>query len=124
MCFFWYTKVAELEKEVENQKERRLMYKKRLERIQEYLRYCLQTAQENGFLHLIIDDKDGGQQSLHLTSDIVNASSPQQPTLLHQHSDLAAIVDQAKFNGWHIHPHQVSRLFNEYFSQNTHNASE
>jgi hypothetical protein len=42
MCsYFWHEKVADLEKEVENQKEYRLMYRKRLERTQDYLRYLL-----------------------------------------------------------------------------------
>jgi hypothetical protein len=59
--FFWHEKVADLEKEVENQKEHRLMYRRRLERRQDYLRHCLQIAQGNGFLDLILNEKDDGQ---------------------------------------------------------------
>ncbi|GMY28929.1 Putative serine/threonine-protein kinase/receptor [Fagus crenata] len=84
--------VADLEREIQSQKEHRLMYKKMMERTQDYLRYCLQIAQENGFLHLIINNKDDQQQA---------------PTPVHQHSDLAAITNQAKLNGWYIDPHEI-----------------
>ena len=97
------------------------MYKKMMERTQDYLRYCLQIAQENGFLHLIINNKDDQQQGI-LSSNIVPTSPlPLAPTPVHQHSDLAAITNQAKLNGWYIDPHEVS-LFNGYyyFFQNTH----
>nr|XP_015884374.2 serine/threonine-protein kinase STY46-like [Ziziphus jujuba var. spinosa] len=92
--------VGDLEREVQKQKELQIMYRKRMERTQDYLRYCLQVAQENGFLDLIIHGKDAPQ------SNIMNAStnSPQTPTPLHHHknSDLSAVTLQAKLNGWYI----------------------
>ncbi|KAG6770479.1 hypothetical protein POTOM_026163 [Populus tomentosa] len=54
-------KVADLEREVLEQKELRIMYRKRMETTQDYLKYCLQVAQENGFLDLIIQNKDDQQ---------------------------------------------------------------
>ncbi|KAJ6924297.1 hypothetical protein NC652_017548 [Populus alba x Populus x berolinensis] len=53
--------VADLEREVLKQKELRIMYRKRMETTQDYLKYCLQVAQENGFLDLIIQNKDDQQ---------------------------------------------------------------
>ncbi|GMN20956.1 hypothetical protein TIFTF001_043209 [Ficus carica] len=81
--------VAELEREVEKQKELRITYRKKMERNQDYLRYCLQIAQENGFLDLIMQNKDA-------------PPAPQTPTPLHQHSELSSLVDVAKLNGWYI----------------------
>lgn len=102
--------VADLEKEVQRQKDLRMMYRKRMERTQDYLRYCLQIAQENGILDLITHSKNNLQQSpspLHADNSI---SSPQIPSPVHHyhHPDLAAIIDQAKTHGWHIDPNEVS----------------
>ncbi|KAJ6924298.1 hypothetical protein NC652_017548 [Populus alba x Populus x berolinensis] len=47
------------------------MYRKRMETTQDYLKYCLQVAQENGFLDLIIQNKDDQQNlTLYLDSGI------------------------------------------------------
>lgn len=74
ICFFFsHVKVADLEREIQSQKEHRLMYRKRMKRTQDYLRYCLQIAQENGFLHLIINNKDDKQEGV-LYSNIVTTS--------------------------------------------------
>ncbi|XP_020238869.1 serine/threonine-protein kinase STY17 [Cajanus cajan] len=103
-------KVEDLEKEVQKQTELRLMYRKRMERTQDYLRYCLQIAQENGILDLIVHSKGELQQSpLSLSS----TASPQiqiltPPHHMHaHHPDLAPIIDQAKINGWYIDPSEV-----------------
>nr|KYP43102.1 Putative serine/threonine-protein kinase/receptor R826 family [Cajanus cajan] len=86
------------------------MYRKRMERTQDYLRYCLQIAQENGILDLIVHSKGELQQSpLSLSS----TASPQiqiltPPHHMHaHHPDLAPIIDQAKINGWYIDPSEV-----------------
>lgn len=116
--FFSHVKISDLEREIQSQKEHRLMYRKRMERTQDYVRYCLQIAQENGFLHLIIKNKDDQQGVLY--SNIVSTSPlPLMPTPVHQNSDLAAIINQAKLNGWYIDPNEVS-LSNRSFFQNTH----
>lgn len=101
-----------MEKEVQKQTELRVTYRKRMERTQDYLRYCLQIAKENGILDLIVHSKGELQQSplsLYNLSSITN--SPQIPTpTLHRHPNLAAIIDQAKINGWYINPTEVSNI--------------
>ncbi|KAL5559508.1 hypothetical protein UlMin_035719 [Ulmus minor] len=92
--------VGELEREVLKHKELRLTYRKRMERTQDYLKYCLQKAQENGVLDLIIHNKDA-------------PSTPQMLTPLHQpqYSDqLSALSDHAKLNGWYIAPEEIELL--------------
>lgn len=103
--------MADLEKEVQRQKELRVMYRKRMERTQEYLRYCLQIAQENGILDLITHSKGDPQQSPSSAPTVNSAASPQIRSPIHRHQhhpDLAAIVDQAKTHGWYIDPNEVS----------------
>lgn len=104
-------KVADLEREVLKQKELRIMYRKRMETTQDYLKYCLQVAQENGFLDLIIQNKDD-QQGIKdaLPTNIVSPriTSPHQlPTQVPQLPNLAFTIDQAKMNGWYIESHEV-----------------
>lgn len=115
MCFL-ACKDSDLEREVQNQKEHELLFTKRTERTLEYLRYCLPKAQDNGFLHHIINDKDDQHQVI-LSSDV--ATSPLVPSLVRQKWDLASIIDQAKLNGRYIDPLEVS-FFHVYFQQNTH----
>ncbi|KAF3953920.1 hypothetical protein CMV_020669 [Castanea mollissima] len=71
-----------------------------MERTQDYLRYYLQIAQENGFLHLIINNKDDQQEGVLYSNIVSNSPLPLMPTVTHQNSDLAAIINQAKLNGW------------------------
>jgi hypothetical protein len=104
-------KVADLEREVLKQKELRIMYRKRMETTQDYLKYCLQVAKENGFLDLIIQNKDD-QQGIKdaLPTNIVSPriTSPHQlPTQVPQLPNLAFTIDQAKMNGWYIESHEV-----------------
>lgn len=68
-----------------------------MESTQDYLRHCLQIAQEYGFLDLILQNKDATPPP----------STPQMPTPQHHHSDLAALIDTAKLNGWYIAPDEV-----------------
>ncbi|XP_024958988.1 serine/threonine-protein kinase STY17-like [Cynara cardunculus var. scolymus] len=101
--------VEELQKEVKKEKEMRCMYKMRLERTQDYLKYCLQVAQDNGFLKFILNKNDSPQQpSLGPSSAIVQASiNPQPPPTVQHNTNLSAIIEQAKLNGWYIHPHEI-----------------
>jgi len=105
--------VADLEKKVQKQSELRVMYKKRMERTQDYLRNCLQIAQENGILDVIVNCKGEFQQSPVSIHTISSITSPQIqiPTPPHHghHTNLASIIDQAKINGWYIDPNEVSK---------------
>lgn len=89
------------------------MYKMRLERTQNYLRYCLQVAQDNGFLDLIIkNNKEKQQECTTPPSAIIKATaSPQTPPQQQPHSDITDLIQQAKFNGWYIEPHEVHYFF-------------
>ncbi|KAJ9168172.1 hypothetical protein P3X46_019731 [Hevea brasiliensis] len=101
--------VADLEREVLKQRELRIMYRKRMERTHDYLKYCLQVAQDNGFLNLIIKNKDDNDRqdcSFPSTMDNTN-TSPQLSSSLQQHYDLAALICQAKMNGWYIDHREI-----------------
>lgn len=101
--------VEELQKEVKKEKEMRCMYKMRLERTQDYLKYCLQVAQDNGFLKFILNKRDSPQEpSLSPSSAIIQASiNPQAPPTVQQNNNLSAIIEQAKLNGWYIDPQEI-----------------
>ena len=88
--------MAELEREILKQKELRITYRRRMETTQDYLRHCLKIAQENGFLDLIIQNKDAPA-----------SPTPQFPTPLHHNLELSALIDTAKLNGWYISPDEV-----------------
>ncbi|KAH7574435.1 hypothetical protein JRO89_XS03G0295600 [Xanthoceras sorbifolium] len=107
---FGLAKVEDLTLEVEKQKELRIMYRKRMERTQDYLRYCLQIAQDNGFLELMINNKEDQHQSL-LPSNLNNINaSPQLPIRSPSHQNnsyLSVTIDQAKMNGWYINPNEI-----------------
>lgn len=98
-------KVEEIDKEVEKQKELKDMYKMRLEKTQDFVKYCLQVAQDNGFLDLILNKDKADQDFLISPTSTISPqiSSP-------SHSLLAPLIKQAKINGWYIHPQEV-RVF-------------
>ncbi|MFQ6638497.1 hypothetical protein Gotur_014972 [Gossypium turneri] len=96
--------VTELEQEVQKQKEIRSMYKMRMERTQDYLRYCLQIAQDNGFLDLLSNHKSPVSRDVVLNID---TTSPQLPAPVSHQSDLGLLINQAKLNGWFIDPIEV-----------------
>ncbi|KAL2346587.1 hypothetical protein Fmac_000587 [Flemingia macrophylla] len=98
-------KVAGLEKEVQRQTELRLMYRKRMENTQDYLKYCLQVAQDNGILDLIVHSN--GQLSQSPLSLYTINSPASTPTPSYHHPNLTAIIQQAKINGWHINPSEI-----------------
>nr|XP_009419455.2 PREDICTED: serine/threonine-protein kinase STY17-like [Musa acuminata subsp. malaccensis] len=96
-------KINELKEEVRRQKELKETYKARLERTQDYLRYCLEVAKENGFLHHMSDDQE---------STLPTQTDHQQPSLqavdvVPSDPRLAAVMDQAKLNGWYVEPEEI-----------------
>ncbi|XP_077234227.1 serine/threonine-protein kinase STY46-like [Tasmannia lanceolata] len=97
------TKLVNLERELRRQKGLNADWKARVERLQDYLNYCLHIAQENGFLDLIYNN----QQNSPSSPDINPKMSPQQLPVTPDDPQLAAIIDQAKRNGWYIEPHEV-----------------
>ncbi|KAI9191874.1 hypothetical protein LWI28_014844 [Acer negundo] len=103
--------VEDLKLEVEKQKELRIMYRKRVERTQDYLKYCLHIAQENGFLELMINNKEDQHHQSLLPSNLDNINpNPQLPIRspsLKRNSDLTVTIDQAKLNGWYINPNEI-----------------
>ncbi|KAL1552314.1 non-specific serine/threonine protein kinase [Salvia divinorum] len=98
--------VEEIEKELEKQKELTGVYKTKLENAQLFLRHCVQVAQDNGFLDLILD-KGKYQLSPTLTQAGV---SPLISTAGRLHPKLAPLVHQAKNNGWYIEPQEIEML--------------
>ncbi|XP_073127743.1 uncharacterized protein [Henckelia pumila] len=81
------------------------MYKMRLERTQGLLKYCLQVAQDNGFLNLILN-----KHKINNHEEFFSLS-PQQAVDPHPHPHhLASLVNQAKINGWYIHPQEIEML--------------
>uniref|UniRef100_A0A166FTB9 Protein kinase domain-containing protein n=1 Tax=Daucus carota subsp. sativus TaxID=79200 RepID=A0A166FTB9_DAUCS len=91
--------LEELEIELEKQKELRGLYKMRMQRTQDYLRYCLEIAQEKGFLNSILNNCDD------IEEDTIKPSIPPPP--LSNHSDLSTVVDQAMSNGWYIETREI-----------------
>ena len=84
-----------------------------MEKTQDYLKYCLQIAQENGILDLIIRSKGEVSQSpLSPHAHAFNST----PTPSRHHPDLMHIVHQAKNNGWFINPSEVTNYFLSSFS--------
>ncbi|KZV19333.1 hypothetical protein F511_22113 [Dorcoceras hygrometricum] len=88
--------VEELHKELAKEKELKSMYKMRLQRTQSFLNYCQQLAQDNGFFNLILNKHKADSPSPSLPS------TEQVP-----HPPLAALVNQARINGWYIHPEEI-----------------
>ncbi|MED6210832.1 hypothetical protein PIB30_067871 [Stylosanthes scabra] len=82
-----------------------------MERTQDYLRYCLQIAQENGILELIVPQSPQLLTSSSIIGSpqvrIPNTTAPI-PTPSHNHQPhLARIIHQAKINGWYIDPIEI-----------------
>ncbi|XVF48733.1 hypothetical protein PTKIN_Ptkin03bG0213300 [Pterospermum kingtungense] len=98
--------VADLEKEVEKHKEMQAMYKMRMERTQDYLRYCLQIAKGNGFLDLIVNNNKD-PVSPNVVDVNVNASPQALASVSGQQSDLGLVIDQAQMNGWYMDPVEI-----------------
>ncbi|XP_075477609.1 serine/threonine-protein kinase STY46-like isoform X2 [Primulina tabacum] len=92
--------LEDINKELAKEKELKSMYKMRLERTQSFLKYCLQVAQDNGFLNLILN-KHKDQEYFSLSPSHSSGQAP------HPHPHLAALVNQAKINGWYIHPLEI-----------------
>ncbi|KAL0323719.1 UNVERIFIED_CONTAM: Serine/threonine-protein kinase STY46 [Sesamum calycinum] len=105
--------VEEIEKALQKQKEVKDMYKMRLEKTQVFLKYCLQVAQDNGFLELIVNkDKDEDLSLSPTTPTHSTTLTPQlSPSPPQFHPHLAPLIRQAKINGWYIDPQEIEILY-------------
>lgn len=103
-------KVAELERELLKQKEIQLIFRKRMDRAQDSLKCFLQKAQDRGFLHLIIGDRDNVDVNGDGSPNCIQSagSSPTMPSSSRPLADLQPLIEQAKLHGWYIEPHEVS----------------
>ncbi|KAG0543901.1 hypothetical protein BDA96_02G228700 [Sorghum bicolor] len=106
--------VAKLMEELERQRDLKETYKARLESTQEYLRFCLEVAQEHGFLHLISDGGAPPQQSPHGDAEAepattVDADEDDDPAEAPPCDDpyLAATRDLAVQHGWSVVPDEI-----------------
>ncbi|KAL9176633.1 hypothetical protein ABFS82_01G008900 [Erythranthe guttata] len=102
-------KVEEIEREVQKEREMKGMYKARLEKTQVFLKYCLQVAQENGFLDLMLNNNDNKNHDYFSLSPST-ISSPPPPSPPQSHPHLAPLIHQAKVNGWYIHPQEIEMI--------------
>ncbi|KAL3500842.1 hypothetical protein ACH5RR_039935 [Cinchona calisaya] len=103
-------KVAEIEAELQKQREARTIYKTKLERTHDYLRKCLQIAKDNGFLDTITGNAKHKQQEseIPIINSTISHSGPRS-TILKPHSDssLPVLVDQTKFLRWYFEPNEI-----------------
>ena len=88
--------------------EIKAIYKAKLDRMQEYQRYWLHTAKENGLSDFISKFQ---QISPRTSADSFPKISPMQLPATTWNPNLAAIADQAKQHGWYIEPNEVSNHF-------------
>ena len=105
-------KVAKLMEELERQRDLKETYKARLESTQEYLRFCLEVAQEHGFLHLMTDgappppqeSPHGDAEAEPATTVDSNDSDEDDPAEAPPCDDpyLAATRDLAVQHGWSV----------------------
>ncbi|XP_051136956.1 serine/threonine-protein kinase STY46-like [Andrographis paniculata] len=101
--------VEEIDKELNKEKEMNGMYKMKLEKTQVLLKYCLQVAQDHGFLDAIVSkDKE---QHLPLSPAIAYSSiGSSSPCPSQCHPDLVSVMRQAKTGGWYIEPDEIEML--------------
>ncbi|CAN6174495.1 unnamed protein product [Urochloa humidicola] len=106
---------AKLMEELERQRDLKETYKARLESTQGYLRFCLEVAQEHGFLHLLSDSAQQPGHSPHrdaetepgttAAADDDDQDEPAEPPPCDPY--LAATRDLAVQHGWSIAPDEV-----------------
>jgi serine/threonine-protein kinase TNNI3K len=104
-------KVANLMEELGRQRDLKETYKARLESTQGYLRFCLEVAQEHGFLHLISDDSAQQQQqrSPHRDAEAEPGKTADDDDDVDEPVDpyLVATHDLAVRHGWSVTPDEV-----------------
>ncbi|CAN6217838.1 unnamed protein product [Urochloa humidicola] len=108
--------VAKLMEELERQRDLKETYKSRLESTQGYLRFCLEVAQDHGFLHLLSDSAQQPDHSPHRDAEAepgtpaaADVDDEDEPATSPPPCDpyLAATRDLAVQHGWSITPDEV-----------------
>ncbi|KAL6846495.1 hypothetical protein ACP4OV_023943 [Aristida adscensionis] len=112
--------VAALMAELQRQRDLKETYKARLESTQGYLRFCLEVAQEHGFLHLISDNAppqhDAGGQPASTAGDDDDVDEDDDEAEKTPPGDcecdpyLAATRDLAVQHGWSVEPDEQIEL--------------
>nr|CAD1826159.1 unnamed protein product [Ananas comosus var. bracteatus] len=104
--------VVELKEEIRRQRGLKATYKARLETTQEYLRYCLEIAQQNGFLHRITNNQHNSP-----STEIKQRDKCESEDATVGDSPLALMRNQAKVNGWFVEPDEIE--FHEVIGHGT-----
>ncbi|CAL5074053.1 unnamed protein product [Urochloa decumbens] len=103
--------IAKLVEEVERQRDLKETYKARLESTQGYLRFCLEVAQEHGFLHLLSDSAQQLEHSPHRDTEAEPGTTADEDELAETPPPcdpyLAATRDLAVQHGWSVAPDEV-----------------
>uniref|UniRef100_A0A1D1XKZ4 Putative serine/threonine-protein kinase DDB_G0267514 n=1 Tax=Anthurium amnicola TaxID=1678845 RepID=A0A1D1XKZ4_9ARAE len=94
--------LSELEREIQQQRSLNAIYKDQLKRMENYLRYCLDIATENGFLELIINNQQASPPT-----DVDPSASIWQNPMTTSNSMPGELAHKAKLNGWYIEPHEI-----------------
>ncbi|XP_062198775.1 uncharacterized protein LOC133901414 [Phragmites australis] len=106
--------VARLMEELQRQRDLKETYKARLESTQGYLRFCLEVAQEHGFLHLISDNarrhysprRDAEAQAATVDDDDdVDEDEPAETSTCDPY--LTATRDLSVKHGWSVSPDEI-----------------
>ncbi|XP_044401282.1 dual specificity protein kinase shkB-like [Triticum aestivum] len=108
--------VAKLKEELRKQSDLKETYKARLENAQQYLRFCLEVAQEHGFLHLMSNDEerpphrsvDEDAEAATATDDEDGDEEPESIEAPPRDPYLAATRDLAVQHGWSVAPDEVT----------------
>uniref|UniRef100_A0A453KTF8 Protein kinase domain-containing protein n=2 Tax=Aegilops tauschii subsp. strangulata TaxID=200361 RepID=A0A453KTF8_AEGTS len=108
-------KVAKLKEELRKQSDLKETYKARLENAQQYLRFCLEVAQEHGFLHLMSNDEerpphrsvDEDAEAATATDDEDGDEEPESIEAPPRDPYLAATRDLAVQHGWSVAPDEI-----------------
>ncbi|PUZ70897.1 hypothetical protein GQ55_2G272600 [Panicum hallii var. hallii] len=109
--------ITKLMEELGRQRDLKETYKARLESTQGYLRFCLEVAQERGFMHLISDSAQPQQHSPHRDADSETAPTAagddvddeDEPAETPPPCDpyLAATRGLAVEHGWSVAPEEI-----------------
>ncbi|TVU09737.1 hypothetical protein EJB05_43230 [Eragrostis curvula] len=99
--------VAKLMEELQRQRDLKETYKARLESTQGYLRFCLEVAQEHGFLHLMSDNAQRECEPASMEEDEDDVEGDEQAETPSCDPYLAATRDLAVQHGWSVEPDEI-----------------